>query len=68
MTEGVMYSGDFINGVKEGSGTMKVDADKYIGDFKNDAYNGHGIYSYSDGRIYKGPFKDGMEEGLGILT
>jgi hypothetical protein len=47
---------------------MRVDSDIYVGDFKNDAYNGNGTYTYFDGRIYNGPFKDGMEEGLGILT
>ena len=47
---------------------MTVDADKYVGEFKNDAYNGQGTYTYFDGRVYKGPFKDGMEEGKGILT
>ena len=38
--EGVEYGGDFVNGVKEGKGIMTIEADKYVGDFKNDAYNG----------------------------
>ena len=39
------YEGDFINGLKSGSGIyLYKNGDKYVGEFKNDEKNGFGAY------------------------
>ena len=35
------------------------DGRSYRGDFKNDAFNGHGIYKWADGSEYDGTWKNG---------
>ena len=42
--------------------------DKYVGEFKNDKFNGEGTYTYPDGYRYEGEYKDGERTGKGIYT
>jgi hypothetical protein len=35
---------------------------------KNDAFNGTGAFTYPDGRVYRGLFKDGAPHGTGVMT
>lgn len=39
--------------------------DLYIGQFKNDSFDGQGSYTYSNGQKYIGDFRDGYFEGHG---
>ena len=41
-----MYSGDFVNGIKEGFGEMKWlnNGEKYIGEWKEDVQHGKGLW------------------------
>jgi len=44
---------------------------KYKGTFKNDEFDGSGVYYYESGRNeirYEGAFKNGMYKGYGVLT
>jgi hypothetical protein len=40
----------------------------YEGEFHDGALNGHGIYSWSDGRRYEGEFRDSKFNGHGVFT
>ena len=41
---------------------------KYIGDFKNDLFDGFGIYYLENGRkIYEGEWKNGLMDGEGLF-
>ena len=59
------YIGQFIAGNLEGRGSYyllsknKINPDKYIGYFKRNAFDGDGIYTYGNGVVVYGKFKDG---------
>lgn len=62
------YIGNFINGKREGSGSIVFpDGRKYVGEFKNDMYCGHGIFTFENGEKYIGEFKDNLYNGDGTL-
>ncbi len=44
------------------------DGTKYVGEFKDDMYNGQGTYTHPDGTKYVGEFKDHKWHGQGTLT
>jgi len=46
----------------------KDNGDEYAGDFKDDLYNGYGMYKYVNGDQYSGDFLMGKREGNGVLT
>jgi hypothetical protein len=48
------YCGEFINGKKEGYGTLETEQGKLTGNFHNDVINGNGIFQWWDGRTYEG--------------
>jgi TonB family protein len=61
------YTGEFRNGVPDGSGVQtRPDGRKFIGTFKNSAPNGKGTVTFPDGTKYSGEFKDGFFDGFGI--
>jgi hypothetical protein len=39
---------------------------KYVGEFKNDEFEGKGILTEKDGSTYEGQFKDGKMHGSGV--
>jgi len=41
---------------------------KYVGEWKDDEFNGQGFYLWKDGRTYVGEFKDRKKNGQGTLT
>ena len=50
-------------------GTYKrPEGEKYVGEFKDDQYNGQGTLTWSDGEKYVGEFKDGKRSGQGTYT
>ena len=58
---------DFKNGKKEGDGKFIFeDGNYYIGQFKDDLFNGKGIIYYKNGNImYEGYLKNNKKEGHG---
>jgi hypothetical protein len=42
--------------------------DKYVGEWKDDKYNGQGAYTYADGDKYFGEYRNGDRNGLGTFT
>jgi len=43
-----------------GKGTfIWANGNKYIGDYKEDKKEGYGVFSYSDGKTYKGAWHNG---------
>merc|ERR1711862_703791 len=63
------YEGDFTRGKKEDTkGKQSVEGKyTYEGGFKNDLYDGEGVYKYEDGtlRSYNGQWCDGVFSGRG---
>ena len=45
--------------MRDGKGTYTwPDGTKYVGEWKNDKFNGQGIFTYADNRELKGMFKN----------
>jgi len=42
-----------------------ADASKYTGFFANNEIHGYGVYEWSDGRVYKGNWKQNKMNGTG---
>jgi hypothetical protein len=40
--------------------------DRYVGDWKDDAKSGEGVYTYEDTGKYEGGFKNDIKTGFGI--
>ena len=48
----IKYEGTFSDDNKEGKGTLFLtNGENFMGNFKNDAINGNGVYYGKDGRI-----------------
>ena len=47
---------------------LKDKSGVYVGEFKNDLFNGQGTYTFADGRVYEGKFKDDKFHGQGTMT
>ena len=68
-----MYTGQFINGIKQGKGTYFFPKDiKYEGNYENGEKNGYGkIYHMRDDKTfelcYEGQFKNGIPDGKGMI-
>ena len=57
--------GDFLNGKKEGSGTLYYENEKlgYCGLFKNNKFEGVGILLSKEGKLFSGIFHNGEING-----
>lgn len=74
--DGNRYIGQFIDGSLEGRGAYyflgknKISPDKYIGDFKKNVFSGDGVYTYGNGGVVSGKFKDGkkIEEPAAVAS
>ena len=42
-----------------------TNGDKYVGEFKDEKFNGQGTYTFASGEKYVGEFKDGKYDGRG---
>lgn len=63
------YEGDWINGIREGSGTMVwKSGGKYVGNWKNGVRNGYGTHYYANGEIYEGNWLADKEHDKGKIT
>jgi hypothetical protein len=59
------YDGGWYKDKKEGKGIEKIFGSIYVGDFKNNQWDGFGEYTFEDGK-YVGEFKNGMMQGKGF--
>ena len=58
------YEGDQKKGLANGKGTA-TGTDTYTGDFLKGLPDGAGVYTFSDGSVFKGAFRLGLKEGKG---
>lgn len=66
---GVRYTGRFLNGQRNGYGTLAYpDRRSYSGQFKDNVYDGEGTYVDADGARYVGQFQSGSFSGEGTYT
>ena len=49
-------------------GSWQDDGHKYVGEFKDDLFNGQGTYTYPSGREYSGQFSAGNFSGIGTMS
>ena len=64
---GDFYEGNFVNGKKEGNGTMIYkNGTRYEGAFKENKHNGFGKIIQLDGETFIGEWKDGKINGNGV--
>ena len=62
------YSGQWVNGMKEGYGRWQRGDSLYEGFFAADRMNGQGYLRYPDGNIHRGNWTDNRRDGYGELT
>ncbi len=60
------YTGKCKKGLASGKG-LAVGTDTYEGRFLNGLPDGRGKYTWADGRIFEGSWKDGIMEGQGTM-
>ena len=61
------YKGNFKDDKKEGLGTcIYINGNKYVGNWKNDSFDGYGQYYIEDSIYYEGGFAKGKREGEGV--
>jgi hypothetical protein len=67
---GDVYEGEFVNGLKDGQGTIKyVNGEKFVGDFKRGRiWSGMGYFKWENGDTYTGAWENGVVHGKGQLT
>jgi len=64
-----VYTGDFDNGLKHGSGVETWEGGaRYVGNYQHDKRNGKGCYTYPDGRKFNGDYKNNEPDGNGTQT
>lgn len=67
-SDGKEYKGDWVNGIKQGQGTMKYNNGIYEGEWKNDKKDGKGTYVWNDGRTYEGLYENDVRSGDGVFS
>jgi hypothetical protein len=60
------YTGKCKKGLAHGKG-LAISTDTYEGRFSKGLPDGHGKYTWADGRIYEGAWKEGIMEGQGTM-
>ena len=68
-----IYRGEYQEGKKHGYGVYIVispqhKGNKYVGEFRFDAKEGVGTYTYANGDVYVGNFRANKRNGKGIFT
>ena len=63
-SNGVIYEGNFVNGIAEGMGTIYyTNGTVYKGEVRMGEPHGHGKMTYADGTVREGYFKEGHYQG-----
>ena len=71
--DGRVYEGHFANGLRQGFGKLKflednpIDLDYYEGQWKDDSATGFGRMVWKNGQRHEGYFRNGLQEGGGVL-
>jgi hypothetical protein len=62
------YEGNYDNGAKSGKGTLEFkDGGAYVGEFKNNLFDGFGVRTWAD-KTYYGYWAGGRMQGAGTLS
>jgi hypothetical protein len=68
LPNGVIYKGNLINGEMCGYGDLKTQNFRYVGEFKNNLFEGYGkLYNVITNEYYEGYFHNGKKQGNGTL-
>jgi len=69
ISDGFYYEGQILNGKRSGRGTIKTEEGQlvYEGDFKDDLYEGEGMWISDQGLVYTGNFSQGKRNGKGMM-
>ena len=69
------YTGEFVDGIRQGYGVMRfANYDIYDGDWKDGKMDGTGKYKFYDpqkdkySQVYEGQFRNGVRDGKGRMT
>ena len=66
---GRKFTGEFVNGKRNGRGLMEwKNGTKYFGEWNDDNRHGRGVLMYFDGGVYSGQWRNGMFHGDGRAT
>ena len=57
-----------LNGFGTYKSNTSSNGERYVGEFKNDMFEGFGTYNFPNGSVYTGEFKEGLFHGDGIYT
>ena len=63
--DGAEYEGNFLNGLRQGKGTLVLTDGKFEGQFDKNLIDGQGTFYFNDGAKYVGEFKHNAIEGKG---
>jgi len=66
-SNGDVYSGNFVNGVRQGAGKLTFGKNgaggEYVGDWKSNLMHGTGSRRFPNGDLYTGPYVQGKRQG-----
>lgn len=66
--DGYLYTGDLVNGIPHGEGTILWDdGNRFEGHFSHGLSNGNGTFTWNDGNSYTGDYVAGEMSGYGAL-
>lgn len=66
--DGTSYTGQVVDGKREGFGTYTSTSETYIGQWQNDQQHGAGKHNWTDGRAYEGQYVKGRFSGFGKMV
>lgn len=67
LKSGEKYTGDFVDGFREGHGKQVLGNGTFEGEFIRGIRNGRGIYAWNTGARYDGNWVNGKREGTGDM-
>lgn len=64
----ISYEGERVDGMKHGTGRLRMSGSTYEGEFRTDHKHGQGVLTWDDGRQYRGQFEEGKFHGSAVMT